>query len=63
MLYTTSRPYMIGVQYLVLIVAWTHGCIGLYFWLPCAWFRTVTPVLPAIADMLAAAMLSGLYQA
>ena len=38
--YTTSRPYMMPVQYLVLIVSWTHGCIGLYFWFRLRpWFR------------------------
>ena len=29
--YWVNRPYMIGVQFLLLTVAWTHACIGLYF--------------------------------
>src|SRR5207253_9608601 len=26
-------PYKIWLMYAVMIVAWVHGCIGLYFWL------------------------------
>ena len=29
----SARPYMVGVQFVLLTVAWTHACIGLYFWL------------------------------
>src|SRR3954452_18489167 len=29
--YWVSRPYMVGVQCLLLTVAWSHACIGLYF--------------------------------
>ena len=61
--YTTSRPYMIAVQYLVLIVAWTHGCIGLYFWFRLRpWFKLIAPVLLALAVLLPAAAALGLYQ-
>ena len=28
-----TRPHMIAVQFILLTVAWTHACIGLYFWL------------------------------
>jgi adenylate cyclase len=28
--YWVARPYMVGVQFLLLTVAWTHACIGLY---------------------------------
>ena len=31
--YWVARPYMEWVQFTVLIVAWTHACIGLHFWL------------------------------
>src|SRR5450755_575058 len=31
--YWNSRPYMEWVQFALLTVAWTHGCIGLFFWL------------------------------
>jgi adenylate cyclase len=31
--YWVTSPYMIVVQFALLTVAWTHACIGLYFWL------------------------------
>ena len=31
--YWGLRQYMIAVQFILLTVAWTHACIGLYFWL------------------------------
>jgi adenylate cyclase len=31
--YWVLRPHMIAVQFILLTVAWTHACIGLYFWL------------------------------
>jgi adenylate cyclase len=61
--YTTSRPYMMPVQYTVLIVAWAHGCIGLYFWFRLRpWFRRVAPLLLALAVLLPAAAALGLFQ-
>jgi adenylate cyclase len=61
--YTNSRPYMIAIQYTVLVVAWTHGCIGLYFWFRLQpWFRRIAPVLLALAVLLPAAAALGLYQ-
>jgi adenylate cyclase len=61
--YTTSRPYMMPVQYLVLIVAWAHGCIGLYFWFRLRpWFKAVAPLLLALAVLLPATAALGLYQ-
>lgn len=61
--YTVTRPYMIPLQYLVLVVAWTHGCIGLYFWFRLRpWFRTIAPVLLALVVLLPAAAMLGLYQ-
>jgi adenylate cyclase len=61
--YTTSRQYMMPVQYLVLIVSWTHACIGLYFWFRLRpWFRSIAPLLLALAVLLPAAAALGLYQ-
>ena len=31
--YWVLRPHMIAVQFILLTIAWTHACIGLYFWL------------------------------
>ncbi len=48
--YWASRPYMVGVQFLLLTVAWTHACIGLYFWLRLKpFFKWAAPFLLAIA--------------
>jgi adenylate cyclase len=61
--YSMSRPYMPWVQYAVLIVAWTHACIGLYFWFRLRrWFRAVAPVLLALAVLVPSAAALGLYQ-
>ena len=61
--YTMSRPYMLPLQFLVLIVAWTHGCIGLYFWFRLRpWFRRIAPVLLALAVLLPAAAALGIFQ-
>ena len=47
----------------MLIVAWTHGCIGLYFWFRLRpWFRRIAPLLLALAVLLPAAAALGLYQ-
>ena len=47
------KPYMIAVQFILLTVAWTHGCIGLYFWLRLKpFFKWAWPFLFAIAVLL-----------
>src|SRR5437763_3244281 len=51
--YWANNPYMVGVQFLLLTVAWTHGCIGLYFWLRLKpFFKWAAPILLAIAVLL-----------
>jgi adenylate cyclase len=51
--YWVTRPYMVGVQFLLLTVAWTHACIGLYFWLRLKpFFKWAAPFLLAIAVLL-----------
>lgn len=51
--YWYVKPYMIAVQYVLLTVAWTHGCIGLYFWLRLKpFFKWGWPFLFAIAVLL-----------
>jgi adenylate cyclase len=51
--YWVLRPHMIAVQFILLTVAWTHGCIGLYFWLRLkTFFRWARPILLAIAVLM-----------
>jgi len=61
--YWISRPYMRWVQFALLTVAWTHGCIGLYFWLRLKHsFPAVAPYLLAVAVLLPTLALLGLIQ-
>ena len=51
--YWGLRPYMIAVQFVLLLVAWTHACIGLYFWLRLKpFFKWAGPILLAVAVLL-----------
>jgi adenylate cyclase len=51
--YWAARPYMIAVQFALLTVAWTHACIGLYFWLRLKpFFKWAAPFLLAVAVLL-----------
>ena len=48
-----GRPYLIFVQFALLTIAWTHACIGLYFWLRLKpFFKWASPMLLAIAVLL-----------
>jgi adenylate cyclase len=58
--YWVGRPYMVWVQYVLLIVAWTHACIGLYYWLRLKpFFKKAWPLLLAVAVVLPALAMSG----
>jgi adenylate cyclase len=51
--YWVTRPHMIAVQFILLTVAWTHACIGLYFWLRMKpLFRWAWPLFFAVAVLL-----------
>src|SRR6516162_5634491 len=51
--YWVTRQHMIAVQFILLTIAWTHACIGLYFWLRLKpFFKWAWPVLFAIAVLL-----------
>ena len=51
--YWSVKPYMIFVQFALLTVAWTHACIGLYFWLRMKpFFKWAAPLLLAVAVLL-----------
>jgi adenylate cyclase len=61
--YWVTRPYMIGVQFLLLTVAWTHACIGLYFWLRLKpFFKWAAPFLLAIAVLLPPLAMTGTHR-
>jgi len=58
-----NRPYMHWIQFTLLIVAWVHGCIGLYFWLRLKRvFRATAPFLLAIGVLVPTLALLGLVQ-
>jgi adenylate cyclase len=51
--YWVTRQYMIVVQFTLMTVAWTHGYIGLYFWLRMKpFFKWASPILLAVAVLL-----------
>jgi adenylate cyclase len=61
--YWVTRPYMIGVQFFLLTVAWTHGCIGLYFWLRLKpFFKWAAPFLLAVAVLLPPLAMTGTHR-
>jgi adenylate cyclase len=61
--YWINRPYMHWVQFVLLVVAWTHGCIGLYFWLRLkSFFSVAAPYLLAAAVLVPTLALLGLIQ-
>jgi adenylate cyclase len=61
--YWVVLPYMIWVQFVLLTVAWTHCCIGLYFWLRLKpFFKWAGPILFAIAVLLPPLAMLGVYQ-
>jgi len=59
--YWAIRPHLIAVQFILLTVAWTHACIGLYFWLRLKpFFKWASPILLAIAVLLPVLAMVGL---
>ncbi len=61
--YWVYRPYVMWMLYAVLIVSWTHGCIGLFFWLRTKlWFKKTAAYLLAFAVLLPTLAMLGLYQ-
>lgn len=58
-----ARPDLGVMQASLLLVAWIHGCIGLYFWLRLKRaFPPLAPVLLGLAVLLPALALLGFYQ-
>ena len=61
--YWVVWPYKMWLMFIVLIVSWVHGCIGLYFWLRMkAFFETAAPFLLAAAVLVPTLAMLGLYQ-
>jgi adenylate cyclase len=61
--FRVASPEIGWLQLSVLVVAWTHGCLGVYFWLRLKrGFRHAAPVLTAAAVLLPALALLGYYQ-
>jgi adenylate cyclase len=59
-----AHPYKLWLMPAVLIVAWTHGCIGLYFWLRMkTFFASAAPYLLAASVLIPTLALLGFYQA
>jgi len=61
--YWGPRPHMIFVQLVLMTVAWTHACIGLYFWLRLKpFFKWAWPVLFGIAVVMPPLAFLGAHQ-
>ncbi|MGH7153530.1 MAG: adenylate/guanylate cyclase domain-containing protein, partial [Acetobacteraceae bacterium] len=58
-----ASPPLGEVQLALLVVAWTHGCLGIYFWLRLKpWFARMRAVLLSIAVLLPVLALLGYLQ-
>jgi adenylate cyclase len=56
-------PFKVWLMYAVMIIAWVHGCIGLYFWLRMKpLYRSAAPFLLAAAVLVPTVAMLGLYQ-
>src|SRR5712675_1373104 len=56
-------PLKMWLMYAVMIIAWIHGCIGLYFWLRMkAFYQRAAPFLLGAAVLVPTLAMLGLYQ-
>jgi adenylate cyclase len=61
--YSIVWPLKMWLMYAVMLIAWTHGCIGLHFWLRMkAFYRRAAPFLLAAAVLVPTLAMLGLYQ-
>jgi adenylate cyclase len=61
--YLVVWPYKMWLMLAVMIIAWVHGCIGLYFWLRMkAFYQRAAPFLLAAALLVPTLAMLGLYQ-
>lgn len=59
-----ASPNRLWTMLAVLVIAWVHGCIGLYFWLRLrAFFTRAAPFLLAAAVLIPTLAILGIYQA
>ena len=59
----TASSLKMWSMYLVLLVSWLHGCIGLYFWLRLkSHFKLMAPYLLAAAVLIPTLALLGIFQ-
>jgi len=62
--YWVAMPRYIAVQFILLTVAWTHACIGLYFWLRLkSFFSWAAPILLVLAALLPPLAMIGAHHA
>jgi adenylate cyclase len=62
-LFFVASPYRLWQMFAVMVIAWVHGSIGLYFWLRMkAFYRWAAPYLLAAAVLIPALALLGIYQ-
>jgi len=58
-----TSPLKMWSMYLVVLVSWLHGCIGLYFWLRLkTYFKLLAPYLLAAAVLIPTLALLGIFQ-
>jgi adenylate cyclase len=56
-------PSKAAMMFIVLVISWAHGCIGLYFWLRMrAFYSKAAPFLLAAAVLIPTLAMLGLYQ-
>lgn len=62
-LFFIASPFRLWTMLAVLVVAWVHGCIGLFFWLRLRpFFRRAAPFLLAAAVLIPTLAMLGIYQ-
>lgn len=63
-LFFIASPMRLWTMLTVLVIAWVHGCIGLYFWLRLRpFFHRAAPFLLAAAVLIPTLAMLGIYQA
>ena len=62
-LFFVAAPSRLWQMTILLVIAWVHGCIGLYFWLRMKeFFKRAAPYLLAAAVLIPTLALLGIYQ-